>query len=166
MMLVKQWALDFTEEGNIVNAKGDAVHVFDQMESKEFQHRLRDIWRKGLLDKLQQRRPHYHGLDAEGGIDAKSVRTWISQLEAVDMPLGITARYLVTDAYRPAQWMSTHVKFAGEPKYSPTCPNCGEEDEDMEHILWRCTCWSAWRHTPRHAMTGMPAVVQRTLFAH
>ena len=78
--------------------------------------------------------------------------------------MAMAARYLVTDAYRPASWMSCHIKVAGEPKLLAVCPNCEEEDEDVSHILWRCKRWNECRtEGVERLLHTLPEFVQRTL---
>ena len=58
--------------------------------------------------------------------------------------------------------MHHHHLVAGEARFSMQCPNCLQEAETLDHILWHCSAWAAWRELDATGFQALPQVVQTT----
>ena len=173
--LCKHIGLDLTHHMELTNGQDPPLHLFSPDDAKTFQHKLRQLWRATQQRHLEQRRPHYAGLQDLGGVDGQQLRRWIAALPPTTTTptttgragsTATTARLMVCNAHRTAAWTSTHALVAGERRYRAECPNCTTgAHEDLHHVIWTCPCWASLRATTTtyDSLHDLPDPVTRTL---
>ena len=170
--LCRAIGLEIDDNLNLTTDQEPPLPLFGPHTAKEFQHHLRGMWRTAQQRALEQRRPHYAGLLELGGVNGHLVRKWIGAMTTTTTTTTrcpsqpTTARLMVCNAHRTAEWASTHVLVAGERKYEATCPNCDQNvPENLHHMVWDCPRWMQQRSfgATYDSLHDLPDPVRRTL---
>jgi ribonuclease HI len=116
-------------------------------------HFLRDLFRIRLWNELRDRslcgeRSDFCHLQL---IDVKATTKWhrsISTTGPNDYIIRRTLELVLTGAVASTSRMFRHQEplyVGASPPSTPLCPCCGQEEEDVSHIYWRCEAFSSLR---------------------
>ncbi len=136
---VSPWAIQRTGDSCLALVGGPAGY---------FDHQLRAAIRRRELRTVEQRRPHLQGAS---DIDRRAV---FAALKHDKRHAHVTAYQRgIRKAVIAGSIMTTHQLHLAGKVDSGRCPFCElDEDEDVEHLFYRCPAWASQRtkhlHTP------------------
>eukprot|EP00435_Cladocopium_sp_Y103_P029644 s2726_g7.t1 len=113
---------------------GDVEVHFLDTEKPIFLHVLRDSLRRMLMTRAAKRRPDFHEADLADFDITRSVFT--KQQFDKWTPLRKSLQTLLSGAM-----FTQRVRFLQGKVDSAECPFCHSEDENVMHVLWKCTAW-------------------------